>query len=215
MHALFELMPEEFNDPYNNAAAINESEARFKQKFGIPWVIGVVDGSHIPICRKYRGDNDRYYNRKGFMSIILSAIVDADGRFVSIDVGEKGARHDSYVYLTSELGIYMQQPNVLDDIDEPRFLLGDSAYSLDIRMMKAYDKRSTVPNETRPHLRRIQSKIGGTVFEYTFIMHLFAHLLILYNLLMCMCVYASCGFVCMCMCVCIVCVCMHVYVCVS
>lgn len=161
MHALFKMMEHEFDDPYSTVQKVNQHEAMFREKYGIPWVIGVIDGSHIPIQRKSRGRNDKYYNRKKFMSFILSAVVDADGNFLSIDVGSKGARHDSHVYRTSAIGEFFSQKTILDDIEEPRFLLGDSAYSLDTRMMKAFDMRNSVPESIRSSLQTVNSLIAS------------------------------------------------------
>lgn len=162
MSALFEKMADGFSDPYSSIHKVNCRELEFKQRYGIPWIIGVVDGSHIPIRRKSRGRGDKYYNRKKFMSIVLSAVVDATGKFLSIDVGAKGGRHDSHIFRTSAIGEFLEQKTILDDIEEPRFLLGDSAYSLDTRMMKAYDKRNAVPSHIRSSLSTINGKIAGT-----------------------------------------------------
>lgn len=173
MSALFEKMADEFSDPYSSTQKVNHHENEFNEKYGIPWIIGVVDGSHIPIRRKSRGLGDKYYNRKKFMSIVLSAVVDATGKFLSIDVGAKGGRHDSHIFRTSAIGEFFQQKTILDDIPEPRFLLGDSAYSLDTRMMKAYDMRNTVPSHIRANLSSINSKIAGKTYIHSY---LFAHL---------------------------------------
>lgn len=109
MQALFLFMENEFNDPYRSIDRINAAEKEFREKYGIPWVIGVIDGCHIPIQRTYKGDKDTYYNRKGFMSVVLSAVVDSKGNFLNIDVGEAGARHDAWIYKTSALGVSMQE----------------------------------------------------------------------------------------------------------
>ncbi|MCO5581428.1 hypothetical protein L7F22_035312 [Adiantum nelumboides] len=71
--------------------------ARATQAFealrGILFVIGAVDGLHIPIIapRVFHAD---YYNRKGFHSILLQMAVTSDCRVWDYDVDWTGAIHD-------------------------------------------------------------------------------------------------------------------------
>ena len=53
---------------------------------GIPNIIGAIDGSHIRVPPPKHLQHS-YYNRKSFYSIILSAIVDPRGAFMSCDIG--------------------------------------------------------------------------------------------------------------------------------
>ena len=48
--------------------------------------------------------NSLFYNYKGFFSIVLMALVDADYRFVFIDVGNYGSNGDSGIFKHSLLG---------------------------------------------------------------------------------------------------------------
>ena len=45
---------------------------------GFPQVVGAIDGSHIPILKPIECPSD-YYNRKGFYSVLLKAVVDSQG----------------------------------------------------------------------------------------------------------------------------------------
>ena len=47
----------------------------FLQTWGFPQCGGAVDGTHIPIVAPPQSSAD-YYNRKGFYSIVLQAVVD-------------------------------------------------------------------------------------------------------------------------------------------
>ena len=47
----------------------------FEVLWGLPQTVGAVDGSHIPILKPVECASD-YYNRKGYYSIILQAVVD-------------------------------------------------------------------------------------------------------------------------------------------
>lgn len=48
---------------------------RFRQVYGLPQVIGCVDGSHIPILPPSEGYRD-FINRKGWASYVLQGVVD-------------------------------------------------------------------------------------------------------------------------------------------
>jgi DDE superfamily endonuclease len=74
----------------------------FERRSGIPKIIGAIDGSHIRVPPPKRMQKS-YFNRKSFYSIILSAVVDARGYFMSVDVGYPGRMSDSKVlrYATS------------------------------------------------------------------------------------------------------------------
>ena len=56
----------------------------------MPHVTGVIDGKHVRIkCPKDTGS--LYYNYKGFFSLVLLVICDADYCFTLFDVGQYGS----------------------------------------------------------------------------------------------------------------------------
>lgn len=66
----------------------NETEAitissHFEQRSKIPNIIGFIDGTHIPILPPSKGYRD-FVNRKGWPSLILQAVVDAEYKFIDI-----------------------------------------------------------------------------------------------------------------------------------
>lgn len=62
-----------------------------------------LDGKHIAIRAK-KTDGSFYYNYKGFNSIILLAFVDANYKFVFVDVGTNGRANDAAVFNQSQIG---------------------------------------------------------------------------------------------------------------
>ena len=52
----------------------------FLQIWGFPQCAGAIDGTHIPIVAPPQSSTD-YYNRKGFYSIVLQAVVDHKYRY--------------------------------------------------------------------------------------------------------------------------------------
>ena len=58
----------------------------FESKWGMIQCVGSIDGCHISIMPPALNHND-YYNRKGWYSVILQAVVDHDYLFQDICVG--------------------------------------------------------------------------------------------------------------------------------
>ena len=62
---------------------------QFHEWSGMAGVLGCIDGSHIWITPT-KADTAIYANRKQYMPIILSAVVDGMGRFIDINIGMPG-----------------------------------------------------------------------------------------------------------------------------
>ena len=77
-------------------AAFEQCASAFMRRSGIPNIIGAIDGSHIRVAPPKRHQKS-YYNRKKFYSVILSAVCDARGAFLSCDVGFPGRMSGSRV----------------------------------------------------------------------------------------------------------------------
>ena len=69
----------------------------FEELHQIPYVVGAVDGSHIPIIAPRLHAPD-YYNRKGFHSILLQGVVSAKCLFWDFDIGWAGSMHDANLW---------------------------------------------------------------------------------------------------------------------
>ena len=74
----------------------------FETFWGFPQAAGAIDGSHIPIIRPDESASD-YYNRKGYYSIIVQAVVDHLGLFMDVYIGWPGKVHDARVFANSSL----------------------------------------------------------------------------------------------------------------
>ena len=120
------------------------------QRYGDRWnfahAIGAIDGKHIRIRNPPKGKSD-YYNYKKYFSIIMLAVVDADYRFMYLDIGNPGSYSDAGIYNISDLlqaiqsGAANLPPSdtlLNDDQQMPYFLIGDDAFALKTWMMKPY-----------------------------------------------------------------------------
>jgi hypothetical protein len=138
----------------------------WKEKNGIPGVVGCIDGCHIPIIQPAH-TGTAYCNRKGFYSLnvqgpilpcclcSLLAAVDHKRRFIELTVGWPGSVADGRVFANSYLQKNLEkllanlQPtrvptrlsSTSDDTqheDVPAFILGDSAYPSRTRIVPTF-----------------------------------------------------------------------------
>ena len=71
----------------------------FEARWGFPQVAGAIDGTHIPILRPVGDSAIDYFNRKGFYSVVMQALVNNRGVFMDICVGWPGKVHDARIFL--------------------------------------------------------------------------------------------------------------------
>ncbi|XP_047490323.1 protein ALP1-like [Penaeus chinensis] len=119
-------------------------------------IIGAIDGKHVA-CKCPPNSGSEFYNYKGFYSVILFAMVDADYRFTYIDVSGNGSSSDAQIYNESDLHRGLDQnrihafpqPDPLpnDHQDVPYFIVGDDAFSLRTYLMKPYSNRNLTHEE--------------------------------------------------------------------
>ncbi len=124
----------------------------FEKRRGFPQVVGLIDGSHIPIIAPTENPAD-YHNRKGFYSVVLQGIVSENYLFSDVFVGYPGKAHDARVFINS--GFYDKVtknnsliencPRVINGVAVQPLILGDPAYPLLPWLMKAF------PGHSLPH----------------------------------------------------------------
>ena len=127
----------------------------FYEIWDFPHVLGAIDGKHVAM-KAPLNSGTLYHNYKGFFSILLLGVVDADYKFIYADVGGKGSSSDAQMFNASELKeglehdlLSVPKPVPLpgDNQPVPYFLVGDDIFSLRTYLMKPYSKRGMTIEE--------------------------------------------------------------------
>lgn len=122
----------------------------FNDRWNFPHCIGAVDGKHVKIqCPLFSGSC--YYNYKKYYSTVLLGLVDAEYKFVSIDVGSYGKECDSSIFLNSTLGKRMtsyslsmpeDEPLVTGRVKVPYVVVGDEGFPLQRYLIRPYPRKN-------------------------------------------------------------------------
>ncbi|XP_020296760.1 putative nuclease HARBI1 [Pseudomyrmex gracilis] len=97
---------------------------KIEQLYGFPGVIDAIDGTHIKINAP-KDNSDSYVNKKGYHSIQLQVICDAQLRFVHCYTGQVGSVH-MRVFRLSNVESLFTDANFPDN----SHILGDAAYCI-------------------------------------------------------------------------------------
>lgn len=142
-------MPPPTAETWKNVAA------KYKNMWHFPNCIGAIDGKHINIqCPINAGST--YYNYKGSNSIVLLALVDADYKFIAIDIGSYGRNSDGGIFAKSAIGKKLDSkmfnvpeptPLVENGKPEPYVVVGDEAFPLKNYLLRPYSRHYLGDNE--------------------------------------------------------------------
>ena len=127
----------------------------FKRRWNFQHCLGAIDGKHVGMrCPPNAGS--LFYNYKDFHSMILLAVVDAEYKFLWVDVGANGSCSDTQVFNSTqlidmlrndELGVPEEDALDGDNIPVPYFLVGDDIFALRTWMMKPFAQRNLTDPE--------------------------------------------------------------------
>lgn len=62
---------------------------KYRSLWDFPNCVGAIDGKHIRI-KAPKNSGSTFFNYKEFYSVVMLAIVDADNKFVAVDIGSYG-----------------------------------------------------------------------------------------------------------------------------
>ncbi|XP_067625184.1 uncharacterized protein [Eurosta solidaginis] len=106
---------------------LTQSKQYFQQHFGIPGVIGCIDGTHIQITKPNK-DHSIFYNRKGYFSMNAMIICDYNMVIRSVDGRHPGSSHDALIWSVSKANDSFQRR--YENRERGSWLLGDAGYPL-------------------------------------------------------------------------------------
>ena len=152
---IFNVLKKNYILPPRNAVDWLNISEEFHKFWNMPHVIGCIDGKHVRVeCPKRSGS--LYHNYKGFFSIVLMAICDANYCFTLFDLGQYGSNNDSGILANSKMGDLFKTNSLnvpgdsnLDDssINLPDFLLGDEIFPLKKWLMRPYPGKNASEQE--------------------------------------------------------------------
>lgn len=177
---MFDVLPQPTENQLKQNAEI------FYNRWNYPNCVGAIDGKHVRIkCPAESGSS--YFNYKDYYSMVLLAIVDADCKYLAIDVGSYGREGDAGIYLKSNFGKQIRSnqfnippPTALPstNIILPHVILGDEAFALHENLMKSYpkdqsnnDKQKTIYNYRHSRARRTSENTFGIMASYFRVFH--------------------------------------------
>ena len=121
---------------------------RFHDRWQFPYCIGAIDGKHC-VIQAPANTGSLCYNYKSTFSLVLLAIVDADYKFVLVDIGSNGSNSDSGIFQESAMGkrfesktLNIPESEIIEGAEEfgalPYVLVGDEAFALNENMSRPY-----------------------------------------------------------------------------
>lgn len=140
----------------------NSIAVDFLNKWSFPHCLGSVDGKHVRVrCPDNSGS--MFYNYKKYFSIVLQAVVDANYKFVTIDVGGYGKQSDGGTFQASDFyralidgKLQLPEPAYLpqSEVRAPFVFVGDEAYPLMPFLLKPYSG-TCLPQEQDNYNKRL------------------------------------------------------------
>ncbi|XP_047485914.1 protein ALP1-like [Penaeus chinensis] len=128
----------------------------FHNLWNFPLCLGAMDGKRV-LVRKPANSGSEYYDYKTNHSIIMLALVDANYKFLYVDVGAKGRASDAGVWdkCTLRECIERQQLQIPPSEDlpftntkAPYVIVSDDAFPLKTYLMKPYPGRNITKEQT-------------------------------------------------------------------
>ncbi|XP_042859121.1 protein ALP1-like [Penaeus japonicus] len=128
----------------------------FHNLWNFPLCIGAMDGKRL-LVRKPANSGSEYYEYKTNYSIIMLAIVDANYKFLYVDIGAKGRASDAGVWDKCTLRECIERPQLqippfeklpYTNTKAPCVVVGDDVFPLKTHLMKPYPGRNITKEHT-------------------------------------------------------------------
>ncbi|XP_060810170.1 putative nuclease HARBI1 [Amyelois transitella] len=111
----------------------------------MPGCLACIDGTHVAIVCPHEHE-ERFYNRKGYHSLNVQIVCDANLNILNVDSSYPGSTHDSVIWANHPLNPYLERLHTVSG--EDLYLLGDSGYPLrPIMMTPVSDSEPDTPED--------------------------------------------------------------------
>ena len=136
-------------------------EERFRNRWNVPHVADALDGKHIAI-KKPKKSGSEYLNYKGYFSLVHLALINADYKFLWVNMGASGSSSDAQIFNHSKLKRRIENRTLGLPPPEPlgpggpnlhNFLLGDGTFALMPWLVKPYSIQQLTREERRANYR--------------------------------------------------------------
>ncbi|XP_036150400.1 putative nuclease HARBI1 [Monomorium pharaonis] len=151
LHVLFPETPSQ----------IRKTQMEFYNKARFPRVIGAIDCTHVKFIKSPGGGNAEVFrNRKGYFSLNVQAICNANLEFTDIVARWPGSTHDSHIFNNCYRKAMYQQRRYGNAV-----LVGDGGYACTSYMMTPLDQCNTAAehlyNESQIRTRNSIERLFG------------------------------------------------------
>ncbi|KAK3926080.1 Protein ALP1-like [Frankliniella fusca] len=154
VRAIYKVLKDDFLRFPSSAEEWKAVAQDIYERWNFPNCMGAMDGKHFLIDCPIKSGS-MFYNYKSTFSIVLLAVVDAQLRFIFIDVGTNGRACDRGIWNSSDLKSYVENyalpraPLPNSDIMFPYVIVGDEGFTLSEHVMIPYSKGSLANRRDR------------------------------------------------------------------
>jgi len=117
-------------------------EARkFQKRWQFSQCCGAVDRKQVRI-QVPPGTGSQYFNYKGFFSVILFAVINAEYDFIYVNIGANGRAGDAGLWNQCSFKNALEEKRL--NMPENHVILGDEAFPLKPYLMKPFSRKRAV-----------------------------------------------------------------------
>ncbi|XP_011170279.3 protein ANTAGONIST OF LIKE HETEROCHROMATIN PROTEIN 1 isoform X2 [Solenopsis invicta] len=156
-HALISVLQEQYLKFPDNELSWKVIAHDYMDRWNFPNCLGAMDGKHCLIDPPLKSGSS-YFNYKEQFSIVLLGLVDAQLRFIYVDVGTNGRVSDKGIWNKCDLkqhleknDIHVPPPNPLPDTDQdfPYVIVGDEGFALSTNVLIPFPKEQCTGRRER------------------------------------------------------------------
>ncbi|KAK0420659.1 hypothetical protein QR680_014814 [Steinernema hermaphroditum] len=151
-------------------AQFEDISREFYEKWNFPYCLGALDGKHFRVeCPSKSGAS--YYCYKYFYSIIMLALVDANYRFIWVDIGGEGRSGDAQLYNSSSLSNRLREMRLFGSLGRygqvPYVVVADGGFPIQPRLLRPFGAAACRSNLTARYFNKRLSR-ARQVSEHAF-----------------------------------------------